>query len=916
MLLLAAFAQGTSAQSRRAFVRGIVCEEDSSSVVIQAAVQLLSPKDSSNIEATMTDISGQFSLGAPLGEYILKVSLLGYKPHLSNILLNGPDLDLGSIILSQDALWLEGAVVSDRADPVKVVGDTVVYNAAALLVEEDATLEELLSKIPGLEIDQSGNVLLNGRPIKQLYIGGRRFFGGDVKAALKNLEANLIENVKAYDRDSDFTRLTGIDDGEKEPVLDLTVKKKMMGAWQNTVGAGIGTSQRYGLRASANRIDKNKQTSIIINRNNTVQPGGISSTGQSVLGSGGSGDRTYTEAGISFSRDIRDGEISGHLQYNGTDRFTDADLRSQTFNATGSTFNHGRNISLSYRQDVKGDLTFEWKPDKSTTVFIKPTFTYNHTNGSTDYSNFSYRYENDSSLLNNVGNLSRNFIHKAGATFTAQYTRRLAKKGRSFTVRNYDTYNYTGEENLYDYNTRYHNIKSNPDSVLIRKNYLQTLYHTIYGYLQFSWNEPLGKGFHLQMSARAEYRYQTNARDFFDIGQMWPGWSFAGEGSYSTAVERLPLTYTESRSELFSASGNYSMFSSLLMANMRYVRKKFNITAGVSLRPETGILRYPTSEGMQRYRTNVFHAAPNINLRYNKSKSEYLSLSYNSWSGSPGLYNLLPVSSGTNPLYIHYGNPELKPTFTHSAKFTYNCSNSSKRSSYVLDLGFNLVENSVSNSTIYDETTGGRTVTPVNINGNWKVTGSFVTNKTFKGKLFSLTNHIKAEYQHGQSYLYNGQLKEDELNSTGRLMARELMEGCFRNKWMETILSLGGDYTLESNRLRPGLNRQPYTIYGGASMMFTLPWKMRLSAKYTELYQHGYYYTENRGESFHLLNASVSQTVLKGHGTLRIDAYDILKNQKNVVRSFSTTSRSTNTYNGINFYVMLRFTYRFKTGTR
>lgn len=916
LLLLAAGTIGSSAQSRRAFVRGTVCEEDSSAVVVQAVVQLLSPKDSASVEAVTTDAEGRFELNAPVGGYILKISQLGFKPYTQDLTLSGPAIDLGMINLSLDAMLLEGAIVSDKADPVKVVGDTVVYNAAALLVEEDATLDELLKKIPGLEVSPDGAVSLNGRPITQLYIGGKRFFGGDIKAALKNLEARMVENVKAYDRDSDFTRITGIDDGEKEPVLDLTVKKHLMGAWQNNVSVAGGTSQRYSLRAASNKIDKKNQTSIILSRNNLVQPAGISSTGQSQIGSAGSGDRTYTEAGVSFSKDLQKGEISGHLQYSGTDRFTDADLYSQVFNASSSTYNHGNSVTDSHRYEAKGDLTFEWKPDKSVTIFLKPTFNYNFTGSSNDYISGSYRFPNDSSVINNVDNTNRTFTDRGEAKLTFQVTKRLAKRGRNFSVKSYTTYNYTGEHNFYRFNTFYHNIKANPDSVLIRKNFLDNAYHTLSSQLQFSWNEPLGKYFHLQFIARAEYRRATSKRDYYDIYKFNPGWSFPHNASFAQTKERLPIGYENMRYELFCSEGVYHQITPAFTASMRYVRKKFNVTAGVNLRPQWTILDYLNEDKKaSQSRAFVFNAAPTISLRYNPGSSEHLSLTYSSWPGMPGIYNMLPVTNGNNPLYIHIGNPYLKPPFTHSIKFNYNFSDVKKKESYVLDLGANIVENSISNSTIYDEVSGSRTVTPQNISGNWKLTGSFVCNKTFKGAKFSLTNHLKAEYQHGKAFLYNNKTRQDEINVIGRAMARELFEACYRIKWVEAILSLGGDYTFESSRLRPGMNRQPYAIYGGANLTFTMPWKMRIGAKYTELYQHGYMFDEKGAQNYHLLNASISQTLLKGKGTLRLDAYDILRNQENVVRGYSATSRSVNTYNGVNFYLLLRFTYRFQTGS-
>ena len=279
ILLIGISTAWVSAQSRtqgkgRVTVSGVVVDKEDDSSIMQATVQLLSLPDSTMAVGNVTNNEGYFSVSVRPGKYVLKVSFVGYVPYMKQYQLSGskPTLNVGKVALSSDAIMLKEAVVTAEAPQVTVAGDTLGYNASAYRTPEGAMLEELVKKLPGAEVDDDGNVKINGKEVKKLMVDGKEFFGGDVKTGLQNLPVNMIEKINAYDRQSDNARITGIDDGEEETVLDLTVKKGMNQGWVGNFDGGLGTEDRYSASANINRFashgGKSSQFSLLGRANN------------------------------------------------------------------------------------------------------------------------------------------------------------------------------------------------------------------------------------------------------------------------------------------------------------------------------------------------------------------------------------------------------------------------------------------------------------------------------------------------------------------------------------------------------------------------------------------------------------------------------------------------------------------------
>lgn len=909
-------------------IRGTVVEEDSGKGAIQAAVMLLSPRDSTMVRGTVTDQDGKFETRAPSGDYIVRISQMGFATKFINIhkTASQEGLQLGSIVISPESLELQGATVTAAPDPVRVVEDTVIYNAAAFKVADDASLEELVRKIPGMEVSSSGAVTLHGKPITELLLNGKKYFGENVKTGLKNLQADMVENIKAYERESDYARLSGIDDGESMPVLDITVKKQFLENWRGTANAGAGTSHRYTLRGNANKIGEKAHFTVVAGSRNNAGQAGIGVTSSNQIGTGATGDATWNEAGFTFARRSDKNDISANIHFGDRQGDTRSDGRSQTVNSSSTTYGNSRGTSLSSAPNVKLNLNLESRIDKSHTLIITPKFEYSLSNRysrSLGRSFLSDPYELVSdpgeylgldvrddpftvSRINATDNRSGVYTTRITGGLTLQgFKRSTIKRGR--TISAYLTASVYGynDDQFTDNNTRYFRISKNPDSLLVKRFY--TDIDQVTGYFQgrLGWTEPLGKGFSINGNASIIYRQVNQNRSCYNIGKASRDWSVISDLSFRTQLAALPSLWQECKAADQSYNGRYQLLYGAFSINGRYVRKKANLSAGVVLKPQVSFFNW--SGGTVR--VDDFNAAPNLTLRYSFTKSNKISLRYSTTTNTPSVSQLMPVVNSTNPLSIRTGNPYLKAPYVHNANLSYNYSNIKKQSSFVCEVLYSGTRNAVSSSCEYDPDTGVRTYSSKNINGNWRVSGSTVLNKSFPGGRWSLTNHASAQYRNDASFLYNSKKKEDEINNTARTMVKELLEGSCRGAWYEFVAGGGLEYTDEFSNLRPEMHQTPVTWIGECSAILTFPWKMRLETDFSLLFQRGYTYSE-LNKNYYIWNIELSQRVLP-HGTLRLGWYDVFGSQDNLSRTFTASRRAITLYNGVSSYLMLRFIYSF-----
>jgi hypothetical protein len=911
-------------QTKNITVAGRVIEDDTKEPAVQATVQLLSLPDSAFAAGIATTAQGYFTLPkVKAGKYVLKVSYIGFQPTMLPLQLSAqnPNKNVGTLALKTDAVMLAEAVVTAEAPQVTVSEDTLMYNSSAYRTPEGAMLEELVKKLPGAEIDDDGNVKINGKDLKKIMVDGKEFFGGDVKTGLKNLPVDMIDRLKTYDKKSDLARITGIDDGEEETVLDLTVKKGMNQGWFGNADAAVGTEDRYAGRLMLNRFVDNTQVSLIASANN-VNNQGFSGGGGGPRWRRNNGLNAPKELGLNFATETAKLELGGSARYN----YNDADIAnvnsSERFLQNGNSYSNSNSLNRNKNSTFNADFRLEWKPDSMTNIIFRPNFSYGKTDNSSsslsgtfnadpyslvtnpnDYLDFDV-INNEDPLKDirvnatNTGSLSDSKTVSTDATL--QINRKLNDKGRNVTFRGRFGYGDNDNNQYTESMTRYYQILTNPDSTLIRNQYITTPTNNYSYSAQVTYSEPIARATFLQFSYQFQYKYSESDKTTFDLYKINPEWGIG---------DPLPVGYQNHAVDSLGKYAEYRYYNHDASVSLRFIREKYQLSTGISFQPQNSKLSYKKGDYMIDTTRSVFNFAPNIDFRYRFSKVSQLRFNYRGRTGQPSMENLLPIVDNSNPLNIRVGNPGLKPSFTHSMRLFYNTYNAELQRGIMTHASFSATQNSISNSTEYDDQTGARTTTPKNINGNWSAFGMFGFNTALKNKKYTINSFTNVNYQNNVAFLYNQDTKVDDKNKTTGLTLSERLNGAYRNDWFEFGLNGSISYTAERSKLRPENNQEPYTFSYGANTQLMAPWNMTFTTNIANQSRRGYTDASmNRNEL--IWNAQLSQTFLKGAATISLELYDILKQQSNISRSLTADGRSVSEYNGINSYCMVHFIYR------
>jgi hypothetical protein len=796
-----------------------------------------------------------------------------------------------------------------------------MYNSSAYRTPEGAMLEELVKKLPGAEIDDDGNVKINGKDLKKIMVDGKEFFGGDVKTGLKNLPVDMVDKLKTYDKKSDLARVTGIDDGEEETVLDLTVKKGMNQGWFGNADLGAGTKDRYTGRMMLNRFVDKTQFSIIGSANN-VNDQGFSGGGGGPRWRSNNGLNATKMLGANFATQTNKLELGGSVRYN----FQDADISSinssERFLQNGNSYSNSNNKNRNKGTNLNADFRMEWKPDTLTNIIFRPNFSYGRTNNASRSESGTFNEDPFNLIVNpndylNFDNLSDDPLKdiRVNATNSAslskgkslsgnatlQVNRKLNNRGRNLTFRGVFGYGDNDNDQYTQSETRYYQLLNHlgGDSILYRNQYITTPTRNYNYTAQVTYSEPIAKATFLQFSYQFQYKYSKSDKTTFDLLD-YPDWAIGGA---------LPSGYESHTVDSLSKNAEYRYYNHDASVGLRFIRPKYQLNVGMSFQPQNSTLSYKKGDYMIDTTRTVFNFAPNMDLRFRFSKVSQLRFTYRGRSNQPTMENLLPITDNSNPLNIRMGNPGLKPSFAHTMRLFYNTYNAEKQRGIMTHFSFTATQNSISNSTRYNEETGGLITRPENINGNWNAFGMFGFNTALKNKKYTINTFTNVNYQNNVAFLYNQDTKNNDRNTSTGLTLGERVTGSYRNDWFEFSLNGSINYTAERNKLRPENNQEPYTYSYGASTNITMPWKMTLATNIANQSRRGYRDSSmNRDEL--IWNAQLAQSLLKGAATVSFEVYDILRQQSNISRSLSADMRSVSEYNGINSYCMVHFIYR------
>ena len=909
-------------QSKGIKVTGCVIEKESKEPVFQANVQMLNLPDSVYVTGVASDEKGMFTLpDVTSGKYLLKISYVGFKNKFIPIQLSSstPKKDMGKVELEADAILMKETVITAQVPEVQVVEDTLIFNSAAYRTPDGAMLEELVKKFPGAEVDDDGNIKINGKQVKKVMLNGKEFFGGDVKTGMKNLPVEMVDKVKVYDKKSDLARITGIDDGEDETVLDLKVKKGMNQGIFGNINLAAGTEDRYSSNGMINYFRESTQASVIGSANNVNDMGMSGGGGRPRFGGGGGGLRSSKTLGANFATDTKKLEMGGSFRYNYNNSDAVSKGYSESFLMNNSSYSNSNSISSNRSESFNGDFRLEWRPNEWTNIIFRPNFTVTKSNGTSisqsgTFNDDPFKYTEDPNNYLNIDSLlkmendplygirvnaSNNASYNENENFSAgaslQLNRKLNDKGRNITFLGRISYSDSKSDSYSESFTRYY--KEQRMDTIFRYNITPNKNYSYTGKLTYS--EPLYQNTFLQFAYQLQYSYRESDRRTYSLLD-------ATNGNEWRLYQPLPEDYQDYEDKQQSKYAEYKTLSHDANVSVRFMHEKYQLSAGVSLLPQSTELSYRKNQLDTVIKREVFNFSPNVNLRVRFSKMSNLSFNYRGSSNQPSIENLLPVTDNSNPLNIQVGNPGLKPSFSHNLNANFSSYHVESQRNIMANASYSATQNSIANISKYNEETGGWTHTSDNINGNWNARGGISFNTPLWSKKFKLSTSTDFSYMNNVTYLTVD--KDTKRNKTMDMNLNERLEASYRNDWLEVGLKATLSYTWEKNKLRPENNQQPYTYSYGANLQVYMPWDLTLTTNISDQSRRGYAdATMNKNEL--IWNAQLSKRLSRS-ASVNIEMYDILKQQTNITRRLTANGRSVYEYNGVTHYCMVHFIYR------
>ena len=929
LLLLMPFVAVVAMAQRN--ITGTVVENETGDAIPQTSVRLLRT-DSTLVKGALTNLDGKFTLTAPAaGRFIVQVTCVGFKPYTKRVTISGDkNVALGTISLKPDAIMLKGATVTGQAAKVTLKADTFVYNASAYRTPEGSAVEELVKRLPGAQVDDDGKITINGKEVKKIMVDGKEFMTGDTKTAMKNLPTSIIERVKAYDQKSDLARVSGIDDGEEETVLDFGIKQGMNKGLMLNADLAAGTKDRYSSRIFGGWMKDDLKLFLMTSANNVNDMG--FGTGGGRFGGGRQGLIATKMTGVNLNYEKKDLlKLDGSVRWNHSDG--DALVRRSTedfMSSTSSTFGNSLNSNLSRSNSWDARMRLEWTPDSMTNIMFRPQFRYNSSDGLSEGSSATFNADpygfpqitNPLEQLDELvgegvvknSNLSNSTTYSDSKSVGgwAQLNRKLSTNGRNITFRLGGNYSEGMSKSFSNDSVNYYQFAN--DSVYQANRYAVTPTKNWDYSIRATYSEPIFDRTYLQFSYQYQYKYTKSDRGTYDFSQLGlPFFSvvpaYRGWDNYLSMLGTSPLE--DYRDDDLSRFSEYKNYIHTAEVALRVTRKDYNLNVGFQVMPQKSHFTQDYQGVHADTTRTVTNFSPTADFRWKISKVSQLRFTYRGTSSQPSMSDLLDITDDSNPLNIKRGNPGLKPSFTQNFRMFYNNYIQSHQRSIMAHLNFQTTSNSISNMVTYDETTGGRTTRPENINGNWNVFGMFMFNTAIDSTgFFNVNTFTTLRYANSVGYVSVDRNSNSQESTTRTTTASERIAGSYRNDWLEFELNGSLEYMHARSVLQENNNLDTWTFSYGASLMLTAPWGTQLSTGMNMNSRRGYNDASMNTNEL-IWNAQLSQSFLRGNAlTLSLQFYDILHQQSNFSRAISAMQRSDTEYNAITSYAMLHVIYK------
>ena len=915
LVFLVSFA---SAQSV-ATVKGILIDSLNKQSLKDASIVVLAASDSSLEVFTLAKADGSFIINnAPFGEMLVQVKFHGYEPFSKKIIFSAKNsqVDLGKIYLKQAANDLGNVTVTQS--PVQMKKDTVEFTASAFKTKPNAVAEDLLKKIPGIQVDKDGGIKAQGETVQRVLVDGKRFFGDDPKMATRNLPPDIIDKIQVFDAASDQSAFTGFDDGNRVKTINITTRKDKRKGYFGRAALGAGANsddalydnniniskfngdQQITFTGQANNV--NKQNFSVQDMLGSLGGGGFGGAGGggggrggggATMGGGGGGGLLGTGGGGGIVKTLAAGlnykdnwgtktQFSGSYFYN--DQTTNRDQNSLTENlVTGSTdssiFSKQVQSSVTNNKNHRINFNIETNFDTSNTLIIRPNISFQNTNSET--------FQTTSSTRGKITSLNSSRVNSGrdnqgiNGSLEATFRHRFAKKGRTYSIGLNSSYN-TNDGSGSNWSQNQYNLPS--------RSYTDTL-DQIYttnrdgknNSATLSYTEPIGKNKQLEFN----YNISSNVNN---SGRATQSYNKA-TNNYDIAVPNL--------SNIFENTFN----ANRVTVNYRFQNAKYNFSVGSGLQVGDLVSKnISTNVNLKQHFVNLF---PSANFRYDFTKSKNMRFFYNGRTSQPSADQLQPVIDNSNPLLIRTGNPNLKQQFSHSFRLLYNSFDMFSQKIIFATLSGSFIENDIQNSTTISGG-GVQTIKPVNLSGTYNINGFF--NYGFPIKKPKSNLNLMANVSRNQT--------QTLVNSVSNFTRNTNLGGTI--SWTTNIkegfdmnFSSNSNLTMARYTLQPQQNGDFFsqTVSTEATIYSKSGWV--LSTDFDYIYNAGR--SEGFNTSIPLWNASLSKQMLKNKaGELKFYVFDLLNQNISISRNVTSNYIQDLQTRVLKRYFMISFTYNLR----
>ena len=888
-----------SAMAQNGYIVGTLIDDETQEPILGASVRVLQQTDSTFVTGQATRFDGTFSIAVENGSYIVHVTFIGYEDVFRDVQINSAirRAELGTIAMTTDAFLLDEAVITAMVPEIIMRGDTIEFNADAFRTPEGAVLEELLRQLPGVEVNEQGQITVHGRRVSRIMVDDEEFFSTDPTVASQNLPANMVQRVQVAERRSDRARMTGFDDGEEETIINLVTRPGMREALIGEVRAGYGQDfygeDRYGGRAMINYMRNSNRYTLFSGLNNTNNIGFTGGMGARLPGGGGGGGgfgganqgvSTLGNLGGDFVQVFSDQfRIGGNIFYRHNDTDISSRAETQRLRATGDIFESSADTIRRVGNNYNMNLRMEWQPNEMTEIIFRPTASFNNS-WSEEWGDFASRRDGFAGDTINHGHsqrVSTGSGQNVGGSLNI--SRRLGREDRVLNVQLDGNTGESRNESFIESSTIF---PDNPAQNLIRDQRINDDRNNHSWRASISYVEPLGNNNFLQIA----YTYRRNF----------------SESDRDTRSRDANNEFTIFERD-FSLRNKNHFVTQEMEVNFRSERGILRYRIGASVRPWSQHNTAHRGDDLERDITRSginFAPVAQLNLRWNRSHT--LEVRYNGITVQPTIDQLSPVVDISNPLNTVTGNPDLTPSFTHEITTRYQLANPERARSLSITGSFRYFTNAIVNATEIDDE-GRRITTFRNVgSGNWNTNANVTINSPLRdGSRFSLSSTSRVNYSHMNGFI-NG-----DPNLSQRTGLTQVMGLNYRGQTFD--FSLRGNVSTDwvANSIGNQLSQQFHNYGGTLNARVFLPWRLTIASDIN--------YAASGGDlpaNFQLnewiWNASVQKTLFRqNNGTLTFNVFDILQQRRTIQRNVTANFIQDTQTNTITSFFMVSFIYRF-----